>query len=468
MTQDYAKPDIDVVLQATKKKRVTKPPVHQPRGGCAMPVGVTKRSTTRREFLKVAAAGTAAAALGRPLPASAADKTITILHESSFIKPFDEYVSNTLAPAYEKETGIKVVYEVTSVGSLPTRISTIAETGSGADVTMNGLLQVIQFSNKYLDVDDIANDIGKAQGGWYDAAREGVLVEGKWKAIPFANIGQLMNWRTDYFGEVGVKKFPETWEELHEVGKKLKAKDHPFGFELGHGFGDNHGWLYPLLWSYGGAEVAADGKTVTIDSDETARAVDFCRKFFKDTMLDDCLGWTDVSNNKAWMADQISCTNNAESILWFAKREFPDIGKVTDQAMNPAGPKGRFHLLNLISHSIFSFSPVKEEARAFMRWLMEPKQLGGWYAIADSYYQPLLHGYDNAPMWNVEPRNIPFRDALANAHLPGWPAPASRQLAESVAKYVVVDMFAKACAGTSTKDVVKDAATQLKDIYRSA
>jgi multiple sugar transport system substrate-binding protein len=71
-------------------------------------------------------------------------------------------------------------------------------------------------------------------------------------------------------------------------------------------------------------------------------------------------------------------------------------------------------------------------------------------------------------MWQVEPRNLPYRDALANAHLPGWPAPASRQMAESVAKYVVVDMFAKACAGTSTKDAIKDAAAQLKDIYRSA
>jgi len=153
--------------------------------------------TTRREFLSLAAAGTAAA-LSRPQPAGAAEKTITILHESSFIKPFDEYVTNTLAPAYEKETGIKVSYEVTSVGSLPTRISTIAETGSGADITMNGLLQVIQFSNKYLDVGDIADDVGKAQGGWYDAGREAVVVDGKWKAIPFSNIGQLMNWRTDW------------------------------------------------------------------------------------------------------------------------------------------------------------------------------------------------------------------------------------------------------------------------------
>src|SRR5499433_3354610 len=423
--------------------------------------------TSRRGFLKLRGIGAMGAAIGAR-PAAAQNKSLTFLQESSFIKTFDEYMQKTLAPAYEKETGVKINYELTSVGSLPTRISTITETGSGADVTMTFFLLPFLFDEKLLDVSDIAEEAGQKQGGWYDSAREAAVVNGKWKVIPFSNIGQLMNWRTDWFAEVGVKKFPDSWDELYEVGKKLKAKDHPFGFELGHGFGDNHGWLYPLLWSYGGSEVAADGKTVVIDSDETARAVDFCRKFFKDTMLDDVLGWTDVSNNKAWMAEQISCTNNAESILWFAKREFPDIGKVTDQAMNPAGPKGRFHLLNLISHSIFSFSPVKEEARAFMRWLMQPKQLGGWYAVADSYYQPLLHGYDNAPMWNVEPRNLPYRDALGSAHLPGWPAPASRQLAESVAKYVVVDMFAKACAGVATKDVIKDAEAQLKDIYRSA
>ncbi|MGH7059154.1 MAG: ABC transporter substrate-binding protein, partial [Stellaceae bacterium] len=259
-----------------------------------------------------------------------------------------------------------------------------------------------------------------------------------------------------------------TWDELYEAGKKLKAKDHPFGFELGHGFGDNHGWIYPLMWSYGAHEVEPDGKTVVIDSDETARAIDFGRKFFKDAVLEDCLGWTDVSNNKAWMAEQISCTNNAESILFVAKRDFPDIGKVTDQALNPAGPKGRFHVLNGVSHSIFNFSPAKEEARAFMRWLMDEKQLGGWYAVADSYYQPLLHGYDNAPMWQVEPRNIPYRDSLANAHIVGWPAPPNRQLAQSVASYVVVDMFAKACTGSSTKEVIKSAEAQLKGIYRTA
>lgn len=423
-------------------------------------------SASRRDFLKIAVAGSAAAAFAPP--ALAAGKTVTMLHESSFIPPFDDYIKTKLAQEYEKQTGVKLAYEVTAVGSLPTRLSTIAETGSGADITMNLTLTPFLYADKYLDVTDLAKEVGDKNGGWYDAAREAVVVDGKWKSVPFCNIGQLMNWRTDWFKEVGVTKFPDTWEELYEVGKKLKAKGHPFGFELGHGFGDNHGWLYPLLWSYGGHEVEADGKTVSIDSAETAKAIDFCRKFFQDTMLEDCLGWTDVSNNKAWMSEQISCTNNAESILWFAKKDFPDIGKVTDQAMNPQGPKGRFHFLNPISHAIFNFSPVKDEAVAFMRWLMDPKQLGGWYDVAVSYYQPLLHGYDQAPMWQVEPRNIPYRDAMSSAHLPGWPAPPDRRLAESVAKYVVVDMFAKAAGGAKTPDVIKAAEAQLKEIYKTS
>src|SRR5437588_1570203 len=336
---------------------------------------------SRRGFLKLAGLGAMGAAIG-PRVAAAEAKSLTFLHESSFIKTFDEYMQKTLTPAYEKETGVKINYELTSVGSLPTRISTIAETESGADVTMIFLLYPFLFEEKLLDVSDIAEEAGKKQGGWYDVAKEAGVVNGKWRAIPNSNIGQLMNWRTDWFAEVGVKKFPDTWEELYEVGKKLKAKDHPFGFELGHGFGDNHGWLYPLLWSYGGREVEPDGKTVVIDSAETARAIDFARGFFQKTMLEDVLGWTDPNNNKAYLSEQISCTNNAESILWAAKKDFPEMAKVIDQSENPKGPKGRFHMLNPLCHSIFAHTQDQKAAKDFLRWLMAPKQAAAWYDIA--------------------------------------------------------------------------------------
>jgi multiple sugar transport system substrate-binding protein len=61
---------------------------------------------SRRDFLKIAVAGAAGTALA-PSLGRAADKTVTLLHESSFIKTFDEYMQKTLAPAYEKETGVK-------------------------------------------------------------------------------------------------------------------------------------------------------------------------------------------------------------------------------------------------------------------------------------------------------------------------------------------------------------------------
>jgi multiple sugar transport system substrate-binding protein len=422
--------------------------------------------TTRREFLGLTVSAAAGAALA-PRRAGAAPKSMTVVRESSFIKPFDDYFAKTLAAEYEKATGIKIVYEATSVGGMLTRLTTIAETKSGPEIAMTGLNQPHLFDNSLVDVSDVAGDIGKQLGGWHETVLDVVVVNKKWKALPWGNIGQLEVYRTDWFKEAGVTKFPETWEDLLSAGRLLKKKGHPFGFELGHGFGDNHGWLYPLFWSYGGREVDRDGKTVLIDSAETAKAVDFCRKFYQETMLEDVLGWTDVNNNKAFFGEQISCTNNASSILVVGKRDFPDIAKVTDHALNPAGPKGRFHVMNAVSHALMAHAPDQAAAKAFLRWLYDDKQMSRWLASADAYYAPFLHGYDNHPMWNSEPRYLPYKESLKTTRPHTWPGPQGHAASESVAKYVLVDMFAKACRGDSTKDVIATAASQLKQIYKA-
>src|SRR5205085_1411663 len=93
-----------------------------------------------------------------------------------------------------------------------------------------------------------------------------------WKSVPFGNIGQCMVYRKDWFDQVGATTFPDTWEEFLEVGIKLKKAGHPYGMSMGHGYADNNSWLLPLLWGFGAQVVAKDGKTVTLDSAETARA----------------------------------------------------------------------------------------------------------------------------------------------------------------------------------------------------
>jgi hypothetical protein len=47
-------------------------------------------------------------------------KTLTTVRESSFIKAFDDFFVKTLAPEYEKLTGIKVGHEAVSVGGMLT------------------------------------------------------------------------------------------------------------------------------------------------------------------------------------------------------------------------------------------------------------------------------------------------------------------------------------------------------------
>ena len=69
------------------------------------------RASSRRDVLKISALagiGTLVGGPGQFGQVRAAPKKLTLMHESSFIPPYDAYVKNTLAPAYEKLTGIKV------------------------------------------------------------------------------------------------------------------------------------------------------------------------------------------------------------------------------------------------------------------------------------------------------------------------------------------------------------------------
>lgn len=438
----------------------------------------TPSSTAAPTAPAAGAAAPTAATGGRVIPgqnapgvagqAASTGKTITLMHESSFVPAFDKFMSDVLAPEYERQTGIKINYDTVSVGSLQPKVTSAAETNAGPETTLLFFAHPFLYDQKLVDLSDVAEDLGKRYGGWFESARDAVVVNGKWKALPFGNIGQIMVYRTDWFKEVGYEKFPDTWDELLEAGIKLKAKGHPIGNEMGHGNGDNHGWLYPLLWSFGAREVEKDGKTVVLDSDETARSVDFVRKFTEQAMFPDVLGWTDPNNNKAFLGEQISCTNNAASILLTAKTDFPQIAPNIGHALNPKGPSGeRYGLLNPWSHAAFTYASDVEASRKFLAWLMSEEQVSRWYQSAQAYYAPFLHAYDNAPMWNEEPRMQPYRD-LSICHLPGWPAPASRAMAESVSKYVIVDMFAKAAQGQSTSDVIRDATTQLKQIYSAS
>jgi multiple sugar transport system substrate-binding protein len=428
------------------------------------------RKPTRRDFLKVAAgAGAAAGITGAPwvvrdVHAQQKPKVIVFARESSYVKNFDEHFQKVLMPAYEKEKGVKIEYQIQAAGgSAVPQLVSMVENKSGADLAW--VQQEWLYRDALVDVSDIAVEVGKQQGGWYDEIKSLSVDKGKWKSVPKGNIGQLMVYRKDWFEEAGIKKFPDTWDEFLEAGIKLKAKGHPFGMSMGHGFADNYSWMYPLLWSHGVTVMDKDGKKVALDSSETEKVIEYVKRLYKEACIEDCIGWLDPANNKAFLTSQISCTNNAYSIMVSAKRDLPEMGKVIDHALNPAGPKGRFHSLVPVTHGVFAYSKDVQGAKDLLRWLMNPKQYRPWIASGDMYFAPYLHGFDKVPEWDIEPRVKPFQKVLETGKLTSWPAPANRQHGEVVNRWVVIDMFTKSLTGTPTKTAIADAVAQLKTIY---
>src|SRR6478735_5332253 len=150
-------------------------PHRHEKGGVGMTVSSRE---SRRVFLKRTALG-AAGTLLVPSIVRAAPKSMTMMHESSFIPPYDAYFKNPIATAYEKATGIKINYDLVSVGSLQTRVTTAAETGSGPDMSTVYFNWPFLFDQKLVDVSDIAEEIGKKGGGWHEPVKETCVVNGK-------------------------------------------------------------------------------------------------------------------------------------------------------------------------------------------------------------------------------------------------------------------------------------------------
>src|SRR6185503_7113892 len=144
--------------------------------------------------------------------------------------------------------------------------------------------------------------------------------------------------------------FPENWDTFRDAGKKLKAKGRPIGQTAGHTFGDAPGWWYPFLWSWGSKEVV--------------ESIKFAVALWKDAMDEGGLAWDDTNNNRAFLSQTISATNNGASIYIEAKKK-PDTYKTEKgtpmfedirHAGIPGGPGGQFNYHLLQSNMLMKYS----------------------------------------------------------------------------------------------------------------
>ena len=201
---------------------------------------------------------------------------------------------------------------------------------------------------------DVAEEIGKEQGGYYDISRWSPTIGRSWLAVPWcAARRRLIAYRKSWFDEIGVNRVSRTpGRAIAPPARSSRRRAARSGRRSGHTYSDAPAFTYPYLWSWGGKEVEADGKTVALNSKETLESVKFMAGFWKDAHDEGGLAWDDTNNNRAFLSGTICATNNAASIYIEAMRK-PDtyltekgepMWKDILQRPIPKGPGGQFSL----------------------------------------------------------------------------------------------------------------------------
>lgn len=442
---------------------------------------------TRRDAFRIGAGGIGAVAVGGMLgsrPAQAAipiadvappkqpieaGATLRVIRPTKFVDP-DETVWNENTAKFQKETGVAVRTDFVGWEDIRAQVAVAARTGAGPDVVAGWANDPHLYTDKILDMTELATYLGKKYGGWGPLPQ----IYGKkfgtenWVSIPMGCGGGAMVYRKSWVNAAGYATMPDDLAKFLDLCRKLKAAGHPPGFALGNAVGDGNGTATWLLWAHGAAAVDEQNKVI-INSKETIAALKYGAELYK-TFIPGTLSWLDPSNNKAFIAEEISLTQNGVSIYFAAKND-PKTKHIADDIEHsrmPGAIDGRApESANTLNAMVFKHTKYPNAAKEYLRFMMEAPQYDVWLTQCLGYWAHPLLAFDQSDCWKQDPKIIAYRDAQKMTYWDGYKGPIGAAAASVSAEYVLVQMLASVCAGQNTpEDAAKEAERRLTRIYR--
>ena len=437
---------------------------------------------SRRRVLQLATAAAAASAFPLLQPSSQGAAPMAAAGDARGIKgtklvmfkqeasiPESEAKHTEAIEQWAKQSGVEATMEGVALSEWAAKLAAMAETKQGADIVNMYSMDVAVNAPVMMDIGDLAEEIGKKVGGWYKGPESVCVQGGKWKALPAAIYGQYWHYRTDLFKEAGAEKWPETWDELRQIGKKLKAKGKPIGFTLGHAVTDGATHNYSLLWSFGGKEFEADGKTIALDSPQTLACLEWFRGFYKDALDEGAFSWNEAGNNQAFNSGQVCATNNANTIYMGLLKNDPKLAAVTGTGGALKGPGGAFQYMSMQYWGIPTYSKNVEAAKAYLRdSFYDLRFQAEWTKSGSGYNLPAFAGLEkNDSAWPTDPKLAAARTLAKSTRMPGYAGPFTPAVGQSMNKFLIIDMFAKVAQGTAPKEAIKWAVNEMQVVLKA-
>ena len=264
---------------------------------------------------------------------------LAMLRPVKFVQP-DEDVFRANAKRFSDATGVEVKVDFVGWEDINQQTAVTANSGAGPDVIIGFSSSPHIYTDKIIELTDVADYLGKRYGGWLAMAeRYGKKAGGNaWIGIPFGASGGPLLYRKSILQSIGYDKVPDDMAGVLDVCKKLKAAGKPpAGFALGNAVGDGNGFAQWILWSHGAALLNEQGEVI-INSKETIAALKYLKELYP-TFIPGTTSWNDVSNNRAYSAGEISLTANGVS-LYFSMKNDPATKAIADDSVHQLLPKG--------------------------------------------------------------------------------------------------------------------------------
>ena len=390
--------------------------------------------------------------------------TLKLLMSSHFVPAYDTWFDQ-----WAKDWGTKNNVEVQAdhilSSDLAAKNAAEVAAGGGHDLyklTRNG--EPILYYNVMVDVSDLTKQIGEARGGWIPFAETLGFLEGAWHAVPEYFIDFPALYRKDIFDANGLAPV-DTWDDLMKAGTLLKSKGNPIGIAINQKSNDANNTWTGVLWSHGGSVVAADGKTVALDSPETRQMLTYAIELYNKTMTNEVLSWDDTGNNLLLASGRGSWIQNPISALRTIEHDTPDLAEKIFVSNTPAGPKGRMTSVTANSWVIAKWAGSVPAAKALLL---------DYYAIlpegikaSQGYNQPVLKDLRKKPMaiLGEEAKLNVLQDFDQVIHSVGYPGPPTAAAGEVESNWIIPLMVARAVNDGDINGAVEWGTQKIEAIY---
>ncbi|HSV31770.1 MAG TPA: extracellular solute-binding protein [Atribacteraceae bacterium] len=388
-------------------------------------------------------------------------RSLNILMFSSFVAENDQML-RTMAEEFGRMKGIDVTVNFVGIAELHPKLAAEAVSRSGHDIIGMENLQVSLYEDSLLPITDVVNQIVERYGQFAPAATTAAVRDGEWMALPWWIVPFHQTYREDLFKNAGLT-VPNTWQEVLESGRELKARGNPIGIPFGNA-GDANNSLYSILWSFG-AGIADQNGVITLDSQATRDAIAFTQTLFQEAMVPDVLGWaSNAANNHFILSGVGSWTLNPISIWVLAGRESLDLTQHLNHHGALAGPAGRFGSGDFYSLGIWEFSPNIDLAKEFLLYLYDEQQMNRYLTSGQGFNLPTHPHFYNHSVFE-HPKLQGLRGFADYFRLTGYPAPPDMRAQEAYVRWVVPNMFLRILGGHASVDqAISEAVAELVEI----